>query len=113
MSEENSYSNLRPLKSPRQEILEEALRIVSNDRANTYGLPEHNLERIARSWRTTIFNKYGVVIPLTGGDVALLMIDMKIARLANTPDHKDSWTDIAGYAAAGYQAEVAGTDEKP
>jgi hypothetical protein len=34
-------------------------------------------------------------------DVAIFEIMVKVARLAETPDHFDSWTDIAGYAACG------------
>lgn len=32
---------------------------------------------------------------------ALYMILVKVSRLANTPDHIDSWIDIAGYARTG------------
>ena len=31
--------------------------------------------------------------------VALCLIDLKLARLAHQPDHLDSMVDIAGYAA--------------
>jgi hypothetical protein len=34
-------------------------------------------------------------------DVAVPMILMKLARLANAPKHRDSWLDIAGYTACG------------
>lgn len=32
---------------------------------------------------------------------ALEMVAVKMARLINTPDHLDSWDDIAGYARCG------------
>ncbi len=32
---------------------------------------------------------------------ALYMILVKVARLAETPDHVDSWIDVAGYARTG------------
>jgi hypothetical protein len=32
-------------------------------------------------------------------DVALMMVLMKVARLCNTPDHRDSLVDICGYTA--------------
>ena len=35
---------------------------------------------------------------ITAEDVALLMMQVKIARLAKSPDHKDSILDVAGYA---------------
>lgn len=45
---------------------------------------------------------------VSSGDVAALLALMKIARLAHSPDHADSWTDLAGYAALG--AEVSGAE---
>ncbi len=39
-------------------------------------------------------------------DVAMLMILLKIARLAETPNHRDSIVDIIGYAAC--YAEMVG-----
>jgi hypothetical protein len=32
---------------------------------------------------------------------------IKVARLRETPDHRDSWVDLAGYAAAGFDATVS------
>lgn len=31
------------------------------------------------------------------------MIAMKLSRLVQTPGHRDSWLDIAGYAALGHE----------
>lgn len=42
---------------------------------------------------------------------ALEMICVKMARLIQTPDHLDSWTDIAGYARCGVM--VTDPIEKP
>lgn len=36
---------------------------------------------------------------ITPAQVALCLIDMKLARLAHAPGHLDSMIDIAGYAA--------------
>jgi hypothetical protein len=88
----------------RAELLEQALAAV-NERPNSYGPPEQNFERIANLWMAYIFGKYGGKPAVLGAvDVACMMILMKVARLEQTPDHIDSWTDIAGYAACG--AEV-------
>jgi hypothetical protein len=43
---------------------------------------------------------------LVAGDVALLMIGMKLARLRHNPSHEDSWVDVAGYAACGMEVGV-------
>jgi len=37
--------------------------------------------------------------PVTPAQVALCLIDLKLARLAHDPAHLDSMVDIAGYAA--------------
>ena len=33
--------------------------------------------------------------------IANMMILLKVARLKSSPSHKDSWVDVAGYAACG------------
>jgi len=42
----------------------------------------------------------------------VLMILTKIARLVESPDHYDSWKDIAGYAAVGWAVSSAPEGEK-
>lgn len=75
------------------DLLDEANRLVSGDRQNDYGHPADDFERIARLYA-----------PILEADIdpalkhALLMIQVKISRLLNTPDHIDSVIDIAGYA---------------
>ena len=86
-------------------IADEAKRIVSGARRAAYGAPESNFERIARLWTAHLQNT-GRNVVIVAGDVSLLMILMKVARLAETPDHRDSWVDTVGYALTG--AEVNG-----
>lgn len=94
----------------RAEVLDSAKRAVSQRNTN-YGRPENNFERIARRWNAHLANidhvvwRDGKLVELTGVDVAMMLVDVKIARLENNPTHNDSWIDIAGYAACG--AEVA------
>ena len=71
------------------------------DRGLNYGKPEDNFARIATRWRAHIFNRYGIDAPLDAVSVAMMMIDMKLARLENCPGHTDSWVDAIGYAACG------------
>jgi hypothetical protein len=78
---------------------QQTLNAVNNRRA--YGPPENNFLRIARRWNVHILNRYGVHLDLQPVDVALMMADMKMARLEETPDHPDSWVDLCGYAACG------------
>ena len=85
-----------------ENVLEEAGRIIYGDREKTYGSPSKNLQVIADMW-TAYLN--GATDNLLGGrsfeakDVAIMMILLKTARLANTPGHRDSIVDICGYAA--------------
>jgi hypothetical protein len=45
---------------------------------------------------------------LSASDVAYMMVLLKMARLMQTPGHRDSLVDMAGYAATA--ARVAGVD---
>lgn len=74
-------------------ILDEANKLVSEDRQKVYGHPIKDFTKI------TIMAK-----PIMDSDIdprlkhALYMIQVKIARLLNSPNHIDSVIDIAGYA---------------
>lgn len=92
----------------RAELLTAALEAV-NARPKAYGPPEDNFNRIADLWFAYIGGKYQESPPFNAVDVAAMMALMKIARLEETPDHMDSWTDLAGYAACG--AECASVIE--
>lgn len=86
------------------DMLRNAAKVIE-DRHKTYGPPARNFQTIADLW-----NAYYPSPPgdeFTQGDVALMMALVKIARLAETPDHLDSWTDIAGYAACGVEVSCA------
>jgi len=79
-------------------VLETAHEIVYGEREQLYGSPETNLQTIADYWTIHLRRKLGITEDLTISDVCGMMILMKQARLANTPDHKDSLVDICGYA---------------
>ena len=83
-------------------ILQEAEKVIYGDREQTYGKPGKNLENIATLWEMYLHGK-GMWNDSSKGlyphDVALMMILMKVARLMNSPDHRDSLVDICGYAA--------------
>jgi len=71
--------------------LQTADELINGDRAKDYGSVSENFQRIADLWSVVL----GVGV--TPEQVALCMIQLKVARLVNTPEHKDSWVDIAGY----------------
>ena len=72
-------------------------------RGNTYGTADENFQRIANLMTAQLGlveelpHSGCLTRPLTAEDVALLMIQVKASRLANSPTHEDSWVDIAGY----------------
>lgn len=90
-----------PQRTPRQVLLETALKITSQDRNKQYGNPEDNFQNIANRWNLYLCQRFpGMKIPaLQPIDVAFMMIDMKMARLGPNPTHQDSLVDVAGYAA--------------
>jgi hypothetical protein len=87
------------LRNDPESILLEAERIVNGARRGSYGTPENNFGRIANLWSAYLLGKPGGPLPITPQDTSLMMILMKVARLLETPEHRDSIVDIAGYAA--------------
>lgn len=79
----------------REQILDEAKRIVTQDRETQYGKPEDSFARIAAFWSTYL------AVEVKPHDVAAMMTLLKIARIAVQPTKADSWTDGAGYLACG------------
>lgn len=77
----------------RKEILKEADRLTAEDRNKAYGPPLLNHERIAKIWEVILGTD------ITPSQVALCMVGVKLARLAQTPDHMDSFVDGAAYMA--------------
>ena len=63
------------------------------DRHDKYGPAHELLDHIAKRWSMTLGTS------VTPAQVALCLIDLKLARLARNPGHFDSIADVAGYAA--------------
>lgn len=68
---------------------------VTLDRRDIYGAPEDTYRRIA-ALRAVVDE-----CPDPQIREILAMIVTKVARLVQTPDHLDSWVDVAGYARCG------------
>ena len=91
---------LQPQKSVRVAQFDAEIATVTQRRGAVYGHPRVDFDRAAR---------LKAVVAECADPVArhaLEMIAVKMARLITTPDHLDSWVDIAGYARTG----VMGTD---
>lgn len=91
--------------SYKNDICEQASKIISGERQGQYGAPENSFAVIADLWNGYLRTDRG----LTPGDVANMMALMKIARISNGVFKEDSYVDAIGYLAIG--AELNKVDE--
>ena len=82
-------------KKDRKYFLDEAEKLINGPRAKEYGPAKFNHERIAKIWSVILDRE------VTAQEVVACMVGVKLARLAETIEHDDSWVDIIGYAALG------------
>jgi hypothetical protein len=66
---------------------------VIEQRERSYGPPSQSFDAIAARWSLVLG------ISVSPAQVALCLIDLKLARLTRDPSHLDSIVDVAGYAA--------------
>jgi len=66
---------------------------VVEKRRTEYGEPEDLFENVAVRWSQVLG------IRVTSAQVALCLMDLKMARLAHDPKHLDSLVDVLGYGA--------------
>ena len=90
-----SEIDIRDMESTRASVLNEANKIVNGERASTYGGPEDSFKTIGDLWQAY------AGVAFSPSDVAIMLGLLKVARLKNSPNHRDSWVDLAGYAACG------------
>jgi len=91
----------------REEILNEAAKLITSDRQEQYGPPEENFQNIADAWNIQLKKK--LKEPLTPADVAIAMALLKIVR--NIAGYKeDSAIDGAAYLAL--YAELSSKEPK-
>lgn len=85
----------------REKILDAAKEQVNGSRQQDYGTPEDNFQTIADLWMA-----YKSGYKFSSEDVAVMMMMVKIARIASGNYKTDNYIDLAGYAAcAGEIAE--------
>lgn len=119
--------------SPRRDMLNEAAELVDGDRNVQYGDPSADFLRTAKYWNAHIHavlerktqqldgdgesecSDYDDLVESILGpeDVAIMMSLLKISRLGWSNEKRDTWVDLAGYAACGWNvvADRAQTDE--
>ena len=98
----DAIEHSRKTYNARSALLATAEQVVNDQREDEYSPPGQSFGTIAALW-TAVFGR-----EFTTTDVALAMALVKAARLAANPQHVDSWIDLAGYAACGF--ETAGLD---
>jgi Domain of unknown function (DUF6378) len=98
--------------SPRADLLDEAKQLITGDRNNTYGPPTQDFARTA-----AVLNALGfqvvhereaelVVEDIQPHHVAMILAAVKLSRLTWSPEKRDSWVDLAGYAACGHECAI-------
>lgn len=86
-------------KEIREDVIAEALTQINGTREGDYGSTENSFGRIAALWEG--YMKARNPGPLTAQDVPQMMVLFKLARVLNSPAHRDSWVDLIGYGACG------------
>jgi hypothetical protein len=104
-----SYKKIEPQKTNypvSENVLDEAKRLIEGDRAEAYGSPLNQYEKLAELWSVMLDTK------ITAEQAVMLLIGMKLLRAYDqTPrtsegvltreektKHRDSIVDIAGYS---------------
>lgn len=78
-------------------VIQEAAQIVAK-RGKDYGHPLPNHQRIAAIWTVVFGDKLKPGEVVEPHEVVLAMMGTKLARLIETPTHRDSMVDQCGYA---------------
>lgn len=97
-------SATKDAESPRASVLNEARDLITGDRNNTYGPPTQDFARTAGILTALGFGHEGS--PIEPHHVAMIIASVKLSRLTWSPEKRDNWTDLAGYAGCGYECAM-------
>lgn len=89
----------------RSALLRGAENAVNGDRNAQYGDPNADFQRTADMWNAYlagVLERQNGLVSLQTQDVAAMMSLLKISRIAWSPEKMDSWMDLAGYSACGW-----------
>jgi hypothetical protein len=97
------HATIAPVTN-RRSVLMEAADLVDGDRNNQYGDPIGDFRCTADMWAAYLRRKTDIPAEFTldPHDVAAMMSLLKISRIGWDHGKRDSWADLAGYAACGY-----------
>lgn len=82
-------------------VLQEAAGLIIGQRNVDYGDPVENHQHIADIANAITGHS------LSARDVALVLASVKLARLAKSPLHRDSYVDLCGYTGIAYECALA------
>jgi hypothetical protein len=86
------------------QVLRRAEALVTGDRRVDYGPATESFEALAVIWSALL----GLdTVRLSPHQVALCLAALKLWRCSTSPGSMDSWTDLAGYSALGWECSVA------
>ena len=89
-----------------KELLSKAIEIVGGDRQKEYGDKVDNHNNIAKLWSAYLDVK------IEAHDVSVMMILLKVARTKIGTRTKDTYVDMAGYAAIAGQIVLGDKNEE-
>lgn len=91
-----------PAQKVKSELLLEAEDLVTKQRGQLYGDPLSDFSRTAGMWTSMFAHMLQPGQEFKPHHVAQAMACLKLSRTAYSPQHRDSWVDLAGYAACGW-----------
>lgn len=100
------------VESVRSRVLDDAKRLITGDRNNTYGPPTQDFSRTAAMLNALGFGHHQESRDILPHDVAIIMACVKLSRLTWSPEKRDTWIDLAGYAGCGFECVATEMEEQ-
>jgi hypothetical protein len=103
------HQPVEPELLPRASLLREAEKLTCGDRNNQYGPPTQDFQRTAELLQALGYRRVDAedtINDILPSDVAIIIAQVKMSRIMHSRDKRDSWVDLAGYSACGYECAV-------
>lgn len=97
---------------PRATLLNEASRLITGERNQSYGSPTENFQTTADMWTLQFAHLLKDGARFTGAHISQAMMHLKLARMIAQPK-RDNYLDIAGYAGCGWECEEEAQVRRP
>ncbi|MGW6255451.1 DUF6378 domain-containing protein [Streptomyces sp. NPDC055085] len=95
--------------APRASLLREAEKLVTGDRNHQYGPPTQDFDRTAALLNALGYRRIdaeSVFHDIVASDVAVMVMQVKLSRLMHSRQKRDTWADLAGYSACGFECAI-------